>query len=58
MGEIYRITFESTDRNDNVKKGSFILKIAPRNVKYRELLEVRNLFMGEIFMYEQVSTKI
>lgn len=50
MGLIYRILFKT----DDTRKTSLILKIAPKDVMRRKTLRVRNLFLREISMYDEV----
>lgn len=50
MGLIYRILFKT----DDTRKTSLILKIAPKDEMRRKTLGVRNLFLREISMYDEV----
>lgn len=50
MGLIYRILFKT----DDTRKTSLILKIAPKDEMRRKTLRVRNLFLREISMYDEV----
>lgn len=57
MGEIFRIQFKPSDDDDNdhSKKSSLILKCAPTNPLRRQRVGVRNLFLREITMYDEVT---
>lgn len=54
MGIIYRILFKSRSDNDDTKETSLILKIAPSDEMRRKTIGVRNLFLREISMYNEV----
>lgn len=54
MGLIYRILFKNCDDTDDTRKTSLILKIAPKDEMRRKTLGVRNLFLREISMYDEV----
>lgn len=55
IGEIYRILYKDGNDSENEKQSSLILKIAPRNLQRRKKLRLRELFLREIDMYDQVS---
>lgn len=55
MGKIYRILYKDGNDSENKKQSSLILKIAPRNLQRRKELRLRELFLREIDMYDQVS---
>lgn len=54
MGIIYRILFKNGGDN-NIKKTSLILKIAPSDEMRRKTLGVRKLFLREVLMYNEVN---
>lgn len=54
MGELYRILYKDANDSDNKNQSSLILKIAPSNLLRREKMRLRNLFLREIDMYDQV----
>lgn len=55
VGEIYRILYKDANDQNNEKQSSLILKIAPRNLCRREKFRIRDLFMREINMYDEVG---
>lgn len=54
IGEIYRILFKDANDENNEKQSSLILKIAPKNLFRRERFRIRDLFLREINMYDEV----
>lgn len=54
IGEILRIFYKDANDNETSEKSSLILKIAPQNVLRRQKLRLRDLFLREIDMYDQV----
>lgn len=54
MGVIYRILYKDANDENNNKKSSLILKIAPQDITMREMLQSRSLFLHEIKMYDEV----
>lgn len=52
-GQIYRILFKCANEDDDKRK-SLILKIAPRNIMRRQKLNIRPLFLREIMLYDDV----
>lgn len=51
MGDIFRVLFKTAD--DATK--SLILKMAPTNKDRREKMGVRDMFLREISMYDEVK---
>lgn len=52
VGIVYRISFSKDDENNQTK---LILKVAPQNVARRDQFFSRDLFLREIFLYEEVT---
>lgn len=57
MGNIFRIQIKRSrdDDNDDSKDASLILKCAPTSPIRRERIGVRNVFLREITMYDEVN---
>lgn len=57
IGIVYRILFNREDENKNETNPTFklILKVAPQNAARREQFFSRNLFLQEIYMYDEVK---
>lgn len=53
MGEIYRILCQDNKNTEN--QTSVILKIAPKHLMRREKFRLRDLFLREIMIYDEVS---
>lgn len=53
MGEIYRVWY-CEDRDSDNSPDSVILKIAPKHLGRRAKFNLRNLFLREITMYDEV----
>lgn len=53
MGEVYRILYKNTKTKN--ESSSLILKIAPRHRISSEKMKLRNMFLREIQMYDEVS---
>lgn len=51
MGEIYRVRYKSYKKSD---MKSLILKIAPKISISTDKDKIRNMFLHEILMYDQV----
>lgn len=52
LGIVHRVSFNKNDEN---KKETVILKIAPQNVARRVQFFIRPLFLHEIYMYNEVN---
>lgn len=53
MGDIFRLTYNMVD-NEEAKKSSIVLKLAPRHTVQRERFRTRQSFLREINMYKEV----
>lgn len=56
IGIVYRATFsaENETENDNHPVHSLIVKVAPQDIKYRNMWYSRPCFLREIHMYNEV----
>lgn len=54
MGEIYRVSCQ--DNNNTGNQTSLILKIAPKHMLRREKFRLRQLFLREIIIYDEVGS--
>ncbi|XP_031627330.1 uncharacterized protein LOC116343427 [Contarinia nasturtii] len=52
VGVVYRVSFNKTDDTNSSSK--LIVKVAPQNVTRRTQFRSRNLFLQEIYMYNEV----
>ena len=55
LGVIYRVSFNAVDVSENSTNSSLIVKVAPQNETRRTQFHSREMFLQEIFMYDEVS---
>lgn len=58
LGVIYRVSFNAVDVSGNTTKSSMIVKVAPQNETRRKHFHSREMFLQEIFVYNEVSANI
>lgn len=56
LGVVYRVSFSTVDESENIMKSSMIVKVAPQGETRRTQFHSREMFLQEIFMYNEVST--
>ncbi|XP_055297452.1 uncharacterized protein LOC129565999 isoform X2 [Sitodiplosis mosellana] len=54
VGVVYRVSFNAVDESENNTKSSMIVKVAPQNETRRTQFHLRERFLQEIFMYNEV----
>lgn len=58
LGVVYRVSFNAVDVSENSANPSLIVKVAPQNETRRTQFHSREMFLQEIFMYNEVRMKI
>lgn len=54
LGVVYRVSFNRADDSVNGSKSSIIVKVAPQNETQRTQFRSRDMFLQEIFLYNEV----